>query len=646
MTNSDPVYPVGFSRSLRRYIAAGLCYLWPASFLLAQEAIEPVAPEAPVFWRPYSAPEVPGVRLGNSTRLRDLIRAGKLYLSLQDAIALALENNIDLEVSRYNPIIQAWNLQRQQAGGALPGVPSGATQAASVASGQGVLGSQAAAGVSAGSTTTVKSASNTLITQIGPVTPTLDPSIQESTTFSHRTIPEPNVVQSATAVLIQNQRIYSGSLQAGFLSGGTLTVSYTDHYLNENAPTDVLNPSVNSSLSFQFVQNLLQGFGVAVNGRFISVAKINLATSDLNFKTQVITTVVNVVNNYNALVADYEDMKAKNSALEAAKTFYEDTRKQVEIGTLADIELTRAASQTATSQQDLVNSETSLKEDELRLKNLISRNGIEDPMVAGAQIVPLDRIAIPEKDDLPPVKDLVEKAMANRSDLAAERASITTAEVSALGTKNGVLPALIGVGVESQAGLSGTPRTVGSGPSAETANPYFVGGVGNALGQVFRHNFPTEVGGALFSATLNNRQAQADYGIDQLQLQQTRLGVEKDLKQAQVDVMNAVVAVRQSKARYDAAVRNRILAQQLLDAEQKKYELGASTPYNVIQQQRDLVTAQSTEIGAMVTYSNARVALDQALGTTLESNHISIGEARTGKVAQASSIPAAPPNQP
>jgi outer membrane protein len=646
MTNSDAVYSIGFSRGLRRCVALGLCYLWPVSLILAQQAIEPVAPQAPAFWRPYAAPEVPEVRLANSARLRDLIRAGKLYLSVHDAIALALENNIDLEFSRYDSITRVWNLQRFEAGGALPGVPSGATQAASVASGQGVLGSQQAAGVTAGTNGAAKTTSNTSIVQIGPVTQTLDPSIQESTTFSHRTLPQPNVILSATPVLVQNQRIYSGTLQQGFLTGGLLQVSYTDHYLNENAPTDVLNPSVNANLSIQFQQNLLQGFGAAVNGRNITVAKINLQTSELNFKTQVITTVVNVLNNYNALVADYQDMKAKNSALEAAKTFYEDTRKQVEIGTLADIEITRAASQIATSQQDLVISETSLAQDELRLKNLISRNGIEDPVVANAEIIPLDQLAVADKDDLPPAKDLMETAMANRSDLAAEKANITTAEVSALGTKNGVLPTLIGFVAESQAGLAGTARTVGSGRLAETANPYFIGGMGDALGQVFRRNFPTDTAGAYFAAPLNNRQAQADYGIDQLQLRQSQLGVQKDLKQAQVDVLNAVVAVRQSRARYEAAVRNRILAQQLLDAEQKKYALGASTPYNVIQQQRDLATAQSTEIAALVTYSNARVLLDQTLGTTLEANHISIAEARSGKVAQTSSVPAALPSRP
>jgi outer membrane protein TolC len=645
MANSTPVHPVGFSRRFRSSIAIGLCCVWPAC-LLAQQAIEPVAPPAPVFWRPYVAPEIPEVRLANSARLADLIRAGKLYLSVHDAIALALENNIDLEVSRYNPVIQTWNVQRLEAGGALPGVTSGAAQAASVTSGQGVLGSQQAAGVSVSNTSATRGTSNASITQIGPVTQTLDPSIQESTTFSHRTIPQPNVVQSITQVLIQGQRIYSGSLQEGFLAGGALTVTYSDHYLNENSPTDVLNPSVAPSLSIQFQQNLLQGFGAAVNGRNITVAKINLQTSDLNFKTQVISTVVTVLNSYHALVADYEDMKAKNSALDAAKTFYSDTKKQVDIGTLADIELTRAASQVASGQQDVVISETGLRRDELNLKNLISRNGIEDPSLASAQIVPLDHLTIPDKDDLPSMKELVEQAMANRSDLAAEKAGITTAEVSALGTKNALLPTLVGFVGESQAGLAGTARPVTFGSTTETANPYFVGGIGTALGQVFRRNFPTDTVGAYFAVPLRDRQAQADYGIDQLQLRQTQLSVQKDVKQAQVDVLNAVVALRQSRARYDAAVRGRILAQQLLDAEQKKYALGASTPYNVIQEQRDLATAQSTEIGSLVTYANARVLLDQTLGATLETNHIAIAEAHAGKVAQVSTVPAVLPAQP
>jgi len=635
----------------RKWIAAGLCCLWPVSLVLAQQdAIEPVRPSAPVLWRPYLAADVPPARSDNSARLHDLIRAGNLYLTVRDAIALALENNIDLAVARYNPIAAEWSVTRFEAGGALPGVPSGASQTSFVASGQGVLGTQQAAGVNTATSTAGRGNGNASIVQIGPSTPTLDPAFQEQTTFSHQSLPQSNSVLSSTAVLIRNQRAYSGSLQEGFLSGGLGSVSYNDTHLNENAPTDVLNPSSAQTLTASFQQNFLQGFGVAVNRRNITVRKINLQTADLNFRTQVISTVVNVLNTYYSLVADYEDRVAKRSALEAAQKFYDDTKKQVDIGTLADIELTRAESQTATSRQNLVNSETSLDQDELKLKNLISRNGVEDPQLAGARIVPLDRIVIPEKDELPPVKDLAEKALATRSDLAAEKANITAAEVSALGTRNGLLPTLVGFASTTQSGLSGTAKTVNivtpAGKFVETPNPYFVGGLGDGLGQVFRRDFPTELGGQFFSAPVRNRQAQADFGIDQLQIRQQQLTTQKDLKQAQVDVLNAVIALRQARSRYDAAVKNRVLSQQLLDAEQKKYALGASIPYNVIQQQRDLAAAQSSEVAALLTYSNARIALDQTLGTTLETNQVSIADARSGKVAQPSALPAALPNRP
>jgi len=636
----------------RQWIAAGLCYLWPVSLVLAQQdAIEPVRPSAPVLWRPFLPAEVPPAPLGNSERLHGLIRAGNLYLTVRDAIALALENNIDLEVARYNPIMAQWNLERAQAGGALPGVPAASSQAASVASGQGVQGSQQAAGVSGGTTSSAtKSAGNATVSQIGPTTQTLDPTFQDQSLFSHQSAPQQNSVQSLTAVLIQNRRNYSASLQEGFLNGGAATVTYTDHYMNENAPTDVLNPSSAPTVAIQYQQQLLNGFGVAVNGRTITVRKINLETSDLSFKTQVIGTVVSVLNTYYSLVADYEDIGAQKSALEAAQKLYDDTKKQVDIGTLAEIELTRSESQVATGRQNLVNSETNLAQDELKLKNLISRNGIEDSQLATARIIPLDRFVIPEKDDLPPVKDLAEKALANRSDLAVEKANIKAAEVSALGTKNGVLPTLIGFASTTQSGLSGVPKTVNlvtpGGKFVESANPYFVGGIGDALGQVFRIDFPTNAVGQFFTAPIRNGQAQADYGIDQLQIRQQQLTTQKDLKQAEVDVLNSVIALRQARARYDAAVKSLVLSQQLLEAEQKKFALGASTPYNVILQQRDLVAAQSSEVAALVTYSNARVSLDQTLGTTLEANGVSFADARSGKVAQTSSLPQTLPSKP
>ncbi len=376
-----------------------------------------------------------------------------------------------------------------------------------------------------------------------------------------------------------------------------------------------------------------------MNARTIRVSQINVKASALNFKTQVSNTVNQVLNLYYALSATYEDIKAKSNAIEVAQQFYRNSGIQERAGTLARLDVTTAESQLASAEYDLVNSQTNLRQQELQLKNLLSRKGIADPLLASVEIVPLDRIAVPETDELPPLKDLLQTALANRSDLAAERLGITSSEVSALGTRNGILPLLVGIASESAAGLAGQPRTVVSQFGVQTANPYFDGGMGTALGQVARRNFPTNRVAAFYQTPLHNDQAQADYAIDQLQLRQSQIQLGKDLNQVAVDVSNYLVAMRQARGRYRAAVQTRILQQQLLDAEQKKLEGGASTPFNVVQQQRDLVAAQSSEIAALVDFSNARVALDQTLGTTLEANHISIADAQAGKIRRESSLP-------
>jgi outer membrane protein len=625
---------------LRQYTAVLLALACAAAPGWAQQvSIEPVRPKASVIVRPYLAPDVPPVRLANSTRLSDLVRAGNLYLTVQDAIALALENNIDLEVARYNPILAVWNLERSEAGGALPGVPSGASQTAAVASGQGVAGSQAAAGVAGGGGAAAAGAGNATIAQIGPVTQNLDPTIQQTAGFGHTSAPQVNATQSQTNELISNTRVYNTSLQQGFLTGGSATLSYTDHYLNENAPTDLLNPSSANGMTLQIQHSLLQGFGIGVNSRTIRVSRINLNSSDLNFKTQVINLVVNVLNQYYSLVADQEDVTAKQAALDVAQQFLKNTQAQERIGTLARLDVTGAEAQVATSQMNLVISQSTLSQQELQLKNLLSRNGIADPLLAPVHIVPLDRIVVPTTENLPSTAELVQTALANRSDLAVARANINAAEISALGTENGVLPNLRTFITLTNAGLSGVPRTVISHGKPETPDPYFVGGIGNALGQVFRHNFPTERIGLFLQLPIRNRQAQADYGTDQLSLRQTELTTEKQLSQVVVDVSNYVIALRQARARYQAAAQNHILQQQLLDAEQKKFAAGLSTSFNVIQQQQNVAAAASTEVAALVAYSNARTALDRTLGTTLDANHVSIDEARAGRETRTSSIP-------
>jgi len=610
-----------------------LCLLTVATPIWPQQSVAPSKPQSPIFERPYQPVTVPPAHLANSPRLKDLIRGGKLYLTAQDAVRIALENNIDIEIARYDQFTLEWNLERAQAGGALPGVPSSSSQAFSVASGQGVQGSQSAAGVATGGAGASSGAgTNSSVSQIGPVTQTLDPALSETSTFSHQTAPQQNTTQSLTQALISNTRNYSGSYQEGFLSGGSVTANYKDTYLSQNSPTDFLNPSVAQSLSVSAQHYLLRGYGVAVNARNITVAKNNLAASDLNFKTQVIGLVVNVLDTYYGLVADYEDLRAKNTALDVARQFLEDTKKQLEFGALTPLDVTNAQTQFVAARQSADLSQTSLEQQELQLKNLLSRTGLGSPEIAAVRIMPLDRIAIPDQDNLPPLKALVDRALAERSDLAADQVTLQNSQTSALGTKNGVLPTAVVYAQLSQAGLAGAAQPYRYGPYVLTPNPYFVGGAGTALGQVFRRNFPSEVAATYYQQTIGNNQAQADYGIDQLQLRQRQLTNQKDRNQAQVDVLNAVIALQQARAKYEAAVRSRILNQQLLDAERQKYSLGSSTPYLVVQQQRDFVNANSAEIAALAAYSNARVALDQATGETLEANHISIQDVRKGKL--------------
>jgi outer membrane protein TolC len=611
-----------------------------------QPSIALIPPKAPAILRPYLAPSAPPARMANSPRLRELVRAGTLYLTVQDAIALALENNVDIEVARYNPLILSLNVTRSEAGGTLPGVPSNASQAGSVASGQGVAGSQQAAGVSApGTGSTHVQSTNATISQIGPVTPTLDPIIQEASTFSHTTSLYPDSQASATSTLVDGTRALTASIQQGLLTGGTVTLTYTDHYLNENSPTDVFNPTSAPVLAVSVTQYLLNNAGVAVNARFINVAKMNRDASDLAFQTTVTGIVSQVLNAYYALEAADEDLKAKRSAAETATTFLANVKEQVRIGSLAPSETINADSLAVTAQQALVDSETALKQQEIQLKNLLSRNGTADPVLAGARILPLDPIRIPEHDDLPSVEDLVKQALANRTDLASERENEAAAAVSNLGTKNGVLPFAVVLGNESQAGIAGTGRTVTIDGFTAPPNPYFVGGIGTALGQVFRRDFPSENITGAYEMTLRNRQALSDYAIDQLSFRQTQLSNRKDLNQVQVDVQNYAIALRQARARYEAAVRNRTLQEQLYSSERRRFELGASIPYNVTQQQRDLMTAQNSETAALAAYITARIALDRTTGAILSANHVALVEARGGKVMRESTITEPPPAQ-
>ena len=409
-----------------------------------------------------------------------------------------------------------------------------------------------------------------------------------------------------------------------------MSVSFKDSYLKENSPTDILNPSVAQSLNLSMQHNLLQGFGIAVNERNITVAKNNLAMSDLGFRTTVLRTIATVLNTYWTLVNDYEDLTAKQNAYDTANQFVAENQKRVDLGALAPIDIITSKAQLATSNLDLVTSRTALAQTELQLKSLIGRTGTADPILATVSIVPTGSITIPATDDTPEIKALVAKAFANRSDLLSDQASLKNTEISNIGTKNGLLPSAQAFAQFSNSGLAGQAHSV----NGQAPNSFLVGGTGTALRQIFGRDYPSDAIGVFASAAIGNRQAQADYGIDQLSLRQQQLTTSSTRNQVEVDVTNSVVALRQARARFEAAEANLKLQQELLDGEQKKFSLGESTTFNVVQQQRDLAAAKASELAALVTFQSARINLDAITGTIIEANGITLSDAKSGHVAQ------------
>lgn len=615
--------------NVQKQFAVFAAWSLTVSQMPAQQAhIEVERPQAPALLRPYRSTTVPPVQLQNTDRIRSLLRAGKLYLTAQDAIALAIENNLDLEVDRYGPLAAEWQLRRQRAGGPLRGVTGGNSLVNQVTSGQGVQGSQLAAGLSntggGGNNTTTGGA---IVSQIGPVTPNLDPVLQNTSLYSHITSPQPNTVLSQTPALVDTHHVFDTLVQQGLISGGYVQVTANESYLKENAPTNLLNPSVAPVVQVLIRHNFLQGFGVGLNSRYIRVAEKNIGLAHETFRSQLLNLVVRVLNLYWDLVTDNDDMKARQRTLDIAQKFYDDTRQKIALGVVARVEVYRAQAEVETRKRELAISQATVHQQENLLKDAISRNGLADPLINAAEVVPLDRIEVPAEDQLPPLRQLLATALAKRPDVALDRINQETAQISAAGTKNNLLPQLQGLASATDVGLAGRPNPQ---PDGTTADAYYSGGLGNALGQIFRRNFPSQRAAAQFQASIRNRKNQADYGVEQLQLRQNELVARRSLNLIVVDISNQMTALRQARARYSAAVDTRKLDEELQQKEQQKFELGASTTDDVITAQRNLAAAQVAEVAALSIYSHAKISLDQVLGQTLETNRISVDQALAG----------------
>jgi outer membrane protein TolC len=626
------------SNVMKKALAIALACSSAVTPLMAQQPFVE-KPKDSIWIRPYKAPNIPDVRLSNSDRLHSLMRAGRLYLTLQDAIALVIENNLDLQVDRYGPLNAEWNLARQRAGGPLRGVTSGNSVINTVTSGQGVAGAVQAAGLTQNTGTGNQNSQNGTISQIGPITPNLDPVFQNTTAFAHQTKPQQNQVLSQTLALVDVTHIYQSQVQEGLITGGTARLSFNESWLDENARTNLLNPSVLPVAQIRVQHNFLNGFGKAVNSRFIHIGEKNVVGSNIAFRSQLNVLVQNVVNLYWDMVSSGEDLRARQTALQVSEKFFDDTKRRIDLGAIARVDIFRAEADLSSRRQDVSIAQQTVSQQATQMKALISR--VPDPELDAAEIVTLDRIEVPATEDLPPLRDLVAKALANRPDVALDKINNETAELSALGTTNNLLPTLQGTAITSNNGLAGS-RNPASG-KIPAAN--LVGGFGTALGEIFRHDYSSRQASLVFVGTLNNHSAQGDYGIDQLTLRQGDLVERRNRNDMVVQISNQMIAVRQARSRHASAVATRELQQDLLDKERQKFALGSSTIDLVIASERTLSAAQYAEIAALTAYSRARVALDQVLGMTLESNHVSMDEALKGKVSRESKLPEGLPGQ-
>jgi outer membrane protein TolC len=579
----------------------------------------------------YTPKPIAPANFSNSNRLDALLRGGNLYLSLQDAIALAIENNLDIEIQRLGPLTAQLSLARTQTGsftrGSSPAVVAGPSSAGG-----------------GGSGFTSPGVGN-VATSGGPALFNFDPVFTSTVTAGHQTRPQANTITTGLTATTTDFMSQTYGITKGWITGTTSTLNWTYNGTRSNSPANDINPSKNSNVQLVVTQKLLQGFGRAVNGRNIRVAKNNIKLADYQFELQLINTVSSITGLYWDLVSYNEDLKVKQQALALAQKLFEDNKKQVEIGTLAPIEIVSAEAQVAAREQDLVISETVLKQQETIIKNSLSRLGVSNLQLSEARIIPTDRIRVDPVEPIQPIQDLVALALQKRPDFKQTTLNIENAKIGLEGTKSQMLPTVDITGTLQNNALAGQINTIQfATPRPRDVDKFFIGGFGDAAGQLLRRNFPDYSVSFNLNIPLRNRAIQDDMAIDQLSVRTAELQQQRTVNQLRVDVQNAVTAVQQARARYETALKQRTLQEQTLDAEQKKYALGASTAFFVIQYQRDLAQAQSNEVAALSNYAKAKTEMSRVTGQTLEVSNVTIGEAVSGRVSRA---PAAlpPPGQ-
>jgi len=600
------------------------------------------APQTPLQDQPPSRPgSATSSDPGDSQRIRDLIRAGSLYLSVQDALALAIENNLDVELERFSVPQGDTELRRAQGGGTNRGLTY-TLQEAPVGVG-GPLSPLVVAPASSNGPNGTAVPTNALELGVlgepvdnysmqggvaqssGSPVPVYDPSVFGQLNWSHQSTLETDPNAYGTSNLVQQGFLANAGIQQGFSTGTQVAFSFDNLHQSVNATTTAYNPVSGATLGLTATQPLLRGFGRALNRRFIRIAGNERKITSLLFQQQLILTVYGVIRLYTDFVALYEDVKVKEETLRSASKLLADTQVQVDEGTLAPVELTRAKAQVFSTEQDLINSRGLLEEQEIILKSVLTRNA--GAGLRGIHIVPTDTLTIPDQDEVRPLEDQVAEALARRPDLGQAQLQVENSVISLEGSRNAIRPELDLVGIMQNNGLAG--QATGNFPGVSLP---LAGGYGSALGQALARDYPTYGIGLQVTLPIHNRIAEADLARDELQVKQSRVRAQQLRNQASLEVEDALIAMRRARASWEAAVQARKYQQESLEAEQTRFEVGASTAFFVIQYESLLAQARSTEVAARSSYVKARAALDRATGTILEAHDISVDAALKGQV--------------
>ena len=581
----------------------------------------------------YIAHFVPPLSLRNTDRLSKLIYQGKLLLSLHDAILLAVENNLDVEQQRYQLAMADTDVIRTKGGGVARGLPLTVAQSPVGIGGPGspLLNSAASTGSVSPTASTVANvfdvnqlteATTNLSLQgpnpfsAGPPIPGYDPTLVGQLAWIHlQSIVVPPVKSITTNNTFGNLTLAQGiSTGAQFLVGSTNASDLLNFFAS--SPNPFRSPNVVATV----VQPLLRGFGVDVNRRYIIIAQNNLKVSRLVFRQQLSDLIFGVSRLYYDLVSLNEDVKVKQETLAAARQLYQDDKSQVEVGTLAPLELTRAQALVSSSELDLTRAQGLVVQQEAVLKSAISRTGTGDDSLATARVVPTDTIVVPENESSPPLSELTAEGLANRADLAQAAIQVKNAEITVKASRNQVRPEIDLIGAAMTRGNIGSTSIISvapvvlppSTPAGKESHLYEAG---------FQLNVP-----------FRNRVAQADAARDEIQLRQMQGRLQQLENQVRDEIENALSALQVARAAYVAAVRSRRFQEELLDAELQKLSVGASVNFFIVQDEGFLAQARSTEVVARSTYIKSRVSLERAIGTLLESHNIQLDDAIRGEL--------------